>query len=105
MPRIGLIIVLLLGLVISTPVVCVCGPADHGGQALHSLLPHTHEHPHDLADEPLGAERAAVADAFGADVRAPGVTAQTGTGAVASSITGAIGPAMEDAVDARTGFG
>ncbi|MFN8632980.1 MAG: hypothetical protein U0893_03930 [Chloroflexota bacterium] len=43
MLRIGLIAVLLVGLAVTTPVVCICAPSDHVGIAVHPLFPHTHE--------------------------------------------------------------
>ncbi|MGE3270254.1 MAG: hypothetical protein AB7P40_15990 [Chloroflexota bacterium] len=91
MSRLGVVVVLLLGLVISTPVSCVCGPADHGDLALHSLLPHTHQHPATPIAEGLAAGAEEVVDAFGADVRVPGLRAQTGMGGIAAAISGAIG--------------
>lgn len=85
--RFGLILMLLFGLVLATPVVCVCGPTDHGGQALHSLLPHTHEHPHDQH----AAVDTVASDDVVLELRAASVSPQTGAGAGALAASGAIG--------------
>jgi len=102
MSRLFLVAVLLFGLVMTTPVLCVCDPDDHGGMALHSLLPHAHG-PADAAQHPHGPADAAQHPHDGAEVPAdghadgrqsPAVTAQTGTGAASLATVGAVGLAL-----------
>ncbi|MCC7369462.1 MAG: hypothetical protein IT306_13625 [Chloroflexi bacterium] len=109
-PRASFVAVLLVGLVFTTPVVCVCGPGDHGGQALHSLLPHSHEHvasastypaeagPHQHGGVAEQADTAADGRTDGlADDPAPRtarVTAQSGSAAGSLTTAGAIGLAF-----------
>ena len=120
MPRLGLVVILALGLVITTPVVCVCGPTDHGGQALHSLLPHSHDHPSATAahahlaepsreqqvGEELGAADALPADSRPDDAPPPSMRAQTGAsaGALAAGAV-AIGLALAEPWQAPTARG
>ncbi|MFN8632946.1 MAG: hypothetical protein U0893_03760 [Chloroflexota bacterium] len=40
--RIGLLVVLLIGLAATAPVSCVCVPSDHGDMSVHPIFPHTH---------------------------------------------------------------
>ena len=64
--RLGLLAVLLVGLLATTPVTCICAPSDHGGMSIHPIFPHTHpsevgqaghehvhEHHHHAADPAL----------------------------------------------------
>lgn len=84
---------LLSGLVVTTPVLCVCDPAEHGGMAVHSLLPHSHvsageqshDHQHDHGDD---VSMLAGHDDY--EVRMPVVTAQYGGAVAALGLGGAV---------------
>lgn len=88
MLRAGLIAILLVGLTVTTPVTCVCAPAEHGGMAIHPLFPHTH--PSDAADhEPHHASATSAGEDVALGTSSPNIAAQSGASA-ASLASGAI---------------
>lgn len=89
-----MIAVLLVGLAVTTPVVCICMPSDHAGVAIHPLFPHTHPSDagrtgHDDHDSAHGASL---------DVQdgkpLPSVRAEAGSGAASPLAVGALSLAM-----------
>ena len=89
-----MIAVLLVGLAVTTPVVCICVPSDHAGVAIHPLFPHTH--PSDIGatasddhDDAHGSARD-----FQDGKPLPSLRAEAGSGAASPLAAGALSLSM-----------
>lgn len=87
--RLGLFVVLLVGLAVTAPVTCVCVPSDHGDLSIHPIF--AHAHPSDVGHSDQGHHHPSQEPAsdFEDGQPLPSVRSQAGSGAISPFAAGA----------------